>query len=573
MFTKTSDDKRFAKLKTDILKSQKKINVKQFFDYLLSNIPQIKCAEFDTWLSVLCSIESIEMDDDNHFPHRNTYTASIEKTKTGHKIKFCSNFFEKLTTNDDLLFVILHELEHKIRGDFHRPCPMQVFVYKYIWESVFNLATDLMIDAYLYKKLFNNPSPPILKQLYKKKKLFSTLLCPPDIFFGPKSVEDPNPGHLFPPTGKDNLSRQNRREGEGEQKSIARLNSCYTVSMNRIKSVFKNKVVKFLMSKDIKNDNIYKSVDIDNKKVRELTAKVSTLYYNVWFDVISFEELMVCLIDFIRCAYSEIKWADDLCIRTSDIDYTCIGDHPYYHELDDYWSKWIRGKGVGAGVRNVITNTSIKVEEKKKKCQPLYNAIKAAMTKDGFAVTKHQTVVPETGVVPILGRKETFYVSGGYLPTFYQNCVERVDYTEVSVRVYLDVSGSVIRELPLIYGLLVYAKDTISFPIYTFSNKIEEATLEDIKAGSINTTYGTDFNCVFEHALEHRFRRILIITDGHADLKQYLADEVIKTGLQPFVLFTDFVVGESGLNKLFDIEREKNKRCWQFNDYINDFDM
>ena len=77
-----------------------------------------------------------------------------------------------------------------------------------------------------------------------------------------------------------------------------------------------------------------------------------------------------------------------------------------------------------------------------------------------------------------------------------------------------------------------------------FSTTVDDLSLSDLAAGRVQTTYGTDFNCVIDHALEAGATRILIITDGYdwVSSPQRQAAEAANLGV--FVLYTESPYGD-----------------------------
>ena len=63
--------------------------------------------------------------------------------------------------------------------------------------------------------------------------------------------------------------------------------------------------------------------------------------------------------------------------------------------------------------------------------------------------------------------------------------------------------------------------------------------MTQLLAGVVRSTGGTDFDCLFRHALDRGYRKILVVTDGHADLSEALQDEARRRDLRVFVVFTD----------------------------------
>ncbi len=82
-------------------------------------------------------------------------------------------------------------------------------------------------------------------------------------------------------------------------------------------------------------------------------------------------------------------------------------------------------------------------------------------------------------------------------------------------RVYLDVSGSMDPYLPYLYGALSSLRAHVEPDVCLFSTEVHEVPLREVIRGRVATTGGTDIACVVRHALAHRRRKILVITDGY----------------------------------------------------------
>jgi hypothetical protein len=101
--------------------------------------------------------------------------------------------------------------------------------------------------------------------------------------------------------------------------------------------------------------------------------------------------------------------------------------------------------------------------------------------------------------------------------------------------VYLDVSGSMASLLPHLLGLLLpYV--AAQAEVFQFSTLVEPMPFEELRQAKLNTTRGTDINCVLNHLLEPRkppVKRALILTDGYTgspndELAQRLAEQAVK---------------------------------------------
>jgi len=109
-------------------------------------------------------------------------------------------------------------------------------------------------------------------------------------------------------------------------------------------------------------------------------------------------------------------------------------------------------------------------------------------------------------------------VLNGHPPILWNSPKTRNEKAEFGVAIYLDLSGSVWEHLPKILRVLSSMKKELKV-VYGFSNQVHEHTLSQLRRGELTTTGGTDFDCIAEHLLEHKFDRCVIITDGYASIR------------------------------------------------------
>jgi hypothetical protein len=90
---------------------------------------------------------------------------------------------------------------------------------------------------------------------------------------------------------------------------------------------------------------------------------------------------------------------------------------------------------------------------------------------------------------------------------------------EGRAQVYLDVSGSMNAEMPLIVALLGHLSRWIRRPFWAFSTQVVPAVIERgvLKAG---TSGGTSLACVLEHIATTRPASAVIVTDGYVEAIQ-----------------------------------------------------
>ena len=133
--------------------------------------------------------------------------------------------------------------------------------------------------------------------------------------------------------------------------------------------------------------------------------------------------------------------------------------------------------------------------------------------------------------IPLQPSKRDFVLlAAGMPPLHFHNHAQRVTTETRGLAIYLDVSGSVNQHLPEIIGLLRSLRTELK-TIFLFSNKVVEVPFQTLLAGHIETTCGTDFNCIAQHLLANRFDKAVILTDGYASMTEENQVELRKRKL------------------------------------------
>lgn len=137
---------------------------------------------------------------------------------------------------------------------------------------------------------------------------------------------------------------------------------------------------------------------------------------------------------------------------------------------------------------------------------------------------QRRVVMPER-----IHRADQMLMSVGVQPLLWRH--RRPDEARGKVVVYLDVSGSMGGLIEFVYGLVLAFEEYLHTSLYLFSNGIAEVTVDDLRAGRVRTTGGTDFDCVVEHLLELTdVDQAVLITDGYAKLRPDLAQGLARSG-------------------------------------------
>lgn len=158
---------------------------------------------------------------------------------------------------------------------------------------------------------------------------------------------------------------------------------------------------------------------------------------------------------------------------------------------------------------------------------------------------------PEESMLPLrISNRDAFRLALGWYPLSYENEIEKED-KKGGLAVYVDVSGSFEAYIPYTLGVIEAMEDVVE-KIFQFSNIVSEISMEDLKKNNVRivTTGGTDFDCIVRHAVDNNFDKVMIITDGWADVTndklRELADEKIE---KVFVLLVTCMPGGKSNSK------------------------
>ncbi len=104
-----------------------------------------------------------------------------------------------------------------------------------------------------------------------------------------------------------------------------------------------------------------------------------------------------------------------------------------------------------------------------------------------------------------------------------------------SAQIYLDVSGSMYEELPLVIGLLGRLRQWIKSPFWAFSDEVKPARIVGGRLVT-ETTGGTSLSCVLTHIAATRPESAVIVTDGFSEeINPELMKSVLPTRIHALV--------------------------------------
>lgn len=279
----------------------------------------------------------------------------------------------------------------------------------------------------------------------------------------------------------------------------------------------------------IKNGEIIKNLNLFLKrkkvfKYSEVSYYIKNFLYNEREDIHNFINFMKRYLKSFKNSWFKIKFIDEIRKIESEI--------PDF--LKDYFKSLKNaGKNKEGGIEKIKIKDGKDIKE-----ETIYifkEAIKEVISRDNKFYLDYE-MHKARGVIPFPSRKETFLISKGFYPFFFsRNLIQKIPIYK-RPKVYIDVSGSTREYWSFVYEICYFLKDIILEPIYIFSNRIYEITLEELKNGEIKTTYGTDFDSIARHAIQNDFKKILVITDGYADISKTNRDKIIQKGIEVYII-------------------------------------
>ena len=173
-----------------------------------------------------------------------------------------------------------------------------------------------------------------------------------------------------------------------------------------------------------------------------------------------------------------------------------------------------RGRGVGANAyRNEVRAADRAVEQW---CREAYAVLRRHLLPDRASAATERAAT--SCVLPVLspGDRRAVLRSlwSAFLPEAHWDTTQPV--RAGSAHVYLDVSGSMDAEMPLIVALLGRLTPYIRRPFWAFSNVVAPARIEQGRLVA-DTTGGTSLGCVPDHVARTRPRAAIIVTGGYIE--------------------------------------------------------
>ncbi|MBI4434153.1 hypothetical protein HY632_05250 [Candidatus Uhrbacteria bacterium] len=179
----------------------------------------------------------------------------------------------------------------------------------------------------------------------------------------------------------------------------------------------------------------------------------------------------------------------------------------------------IRGRSVGGHLRDIFLEQAIVHPSAHQVLQRMLRTMVEAYPHG--ALTQRARKLANRSVespLPTLRDRRALVASvGGWSPLIFRNVIptQRITDARGITSIYIDVSGSTKPYWNLFAGLVDPYVRQRRARLFAFSERIHEMTAAELAYGTCQTTGGTDAVCIWEHALQEDFRKILIITDGY----------------------------------------------------------
>lgn len=236
-----------------------------------------------------------------------------------------------------------------------------------------------------------------------------------------------------------------------------------------------------------------------------------------------------------ECITDELEDA----LKRGKVQYVLLGNHQNGTEdennpllkkmVDKVISKWPRelivgGRDLGGELeeKTVEYKKTISKEQEKK----MKRLLKLSGVMGGDVSKRKVTIkdVREDAVVTVPDYKDRTLLAKSIIyqqPILYNSSVvsrKIVKDSNIHTLVYLDVSGSVDKDIKEFAPLLLRPYKNKECLLFVFSTEVVPVTYKEFKQGKYKTTGGTDINCIFKHYFDlpkrKQTKRVLILTDG-----------------------------------------------------------
>jgi hypothetical protein len=173
-----------------------------------------------------------------------------------------------------------------------------------------------------------------------------------------------------------------------------------------------------------------------------------------------------------------------------------------------------KGRGVGASAyRDEVRAADTAVDQWRRET---YAVLRRHLLADPRSIAREPS--PRSFTLPVLSPGDRRAALRSLWSPFLPDARWETEHTARagSAHVYLDVSGSMCAEMPLVVALLGRLSTYIRRPFWAFSNVVAPARIEHGRLIA-DTTGGTSMGCVLDHVVRTKPRAAIVVTDGYIE--------------------------------------------------------
>lgn len=391
----------------------------------------------------------------------------------------CRPFWEQYITNMNALKLLLyHELLHHVSGDVYSISADDEDPEAELKHMANNIAMDSRINAFICNSMPEIKPEIFLEQFYSeeniKDNVFGKMLKPTGIFTSSKNDRKLQPFHIEFYKDSEFCNHEElaevvleilKEQGAGKNKKIiVKILGGHGENGQGIE----------LSEEDMKNAQIIE-IDMRDGKLKEHTISDREGGKSNGQEIS--QEIKEAIIDHLNqqaamgCGYS---------------------------------------KQAATKYLNVALNISEKLDINKFK-KLAFDSIFANVRLQARIKTGKYTSIPY--LPHSLAASDLLLMTDDIIPVMWKGRKYTNKIDKEMLPIYLDVSGSTWSHLPEIIKLIANIGESLDY-VWGFSNEIHKHTIKELQDGKINSTGGTDFDCILEHAKENQYKHIVVISDG-----------------------------------------------------------
>ncbi|MBL4849416.1 MAG: hypothetical protein JKY65_28135 [Planctomycetes bacterium] len=402
-------------------------------------------------------------------------TARIGGQGDQRRIELDPVFLEKqLQTDDDLIFVLAHEVLHRLQGDLDSAAARR----SERGRLAANLVADIRINSWLLLNFFPSP-PPLLRRLYRGASFPGILLLPPTLL-----VRSPLSGLPL-------------------HDLVARAAAPNHHVAGAAARALRGKVPPGV-----------------------LPQQVSAWYVAAWLGESCRASLTTELLLFLpEGLEAPVFLGDHEGQGEEDEEGEALTGLEGLEEILGYG----KGRESTPGQLALDSPSSRAIAKLRRELQRVLSPDSSARVEPS---ERQATPIPRPS------RRDLYLLAAGSWPGLFHPRVPDPRSQNRKARVYVDVSGSTRAAQGRIYGLLDSLRALLADPIHMFSTEVNDLPLQGLSEGFVRTTLGTEFGCVLDHAAESRTRKALVITDGYGPVPSASRQRARQAGVEVHVLLT-----------------------------------